>query len=59
MVGDKAIDIEAGRAAGCRTILVMTGKETQTKDPWNESFKPTHVANDLLAAVEWITSMEE
>lgn len=25
MVGDKAIDVEAGRAAGCRTILVKTG----------------------------------
>jgi D-glycero-D-manno-heptose 1,7-bisphosphate phosphatase len=25
MVGDKASDIEAGRAAGCRTILVQTG----------------------------------
>ena len=25
MVGDKDIDIECGRAAGCRTILVRTG----------------------------------
>lgn len=25
MVGDKDIDIECGRAAGCRTILVQTG----------------------------------
>lgn len=25
MVGDKAVDVQAGRAAGCRTILVQTG----------------------------------
>jgi D-glycero-D-manno-heptose 1,7-bisphosphate phosphatase len=25
MVGDKAIDVEAGRRAGCRTVLVRTG----------------------------------
>jgi D-glycero-D-manno-heptose 1,7-bisphosphate phosphatase len=28
MVGDKGIDIECGRSAGCRTILVQTGYGT-------------------------------
>jgi D-glycero-D-manno-heptose 1,7-bisphosphate phosphatase len=25
MIGDKAIDVECGRRAGCQTILVRTG----------------------------------
>lgn len=29
MIGDKSIDVEAGRAAGCRTILVQTGYAEQ------------------------------
>jgi D-glycero-D-manno-heptose 1,7-bisphosphate phosphatase len=35
MIGDKTSDIEAGRAAGCRTILVETGygREQTAADP--------------------------
>ena len=32
MVGDKPLDIAAGRAAGCRTILVLTGYGTAHAD---------------------------
>lgn len=49
MIGDKLADIEAGLAAGCRTILVRTGygaDEEQRIGP------QTDVCDDLLTAVK-------
>lgn len=48
VVGDKASDVEAGRRAGCRTCLVLTGYGS--KDVAN-AVLPDLVATDLLAAV--------
>ena len=42
MVGDKSIDIEAGKRAGCRTILVKTGYGS-------EELKRNHVDCDYIA----------
>lgn len=49
MIGDKLADIEAGKAAGCRTILVRTGYGAageQHVDPH------TTVCDDLFSAVK-------
>jgi len=48
MVGDILDDVEAGRAAGCRTVLVDTGGETE----WRRSpvRTPHAVVNDLRVA---------
>lgn len=49
IIGDKRADIEAGQAAGCRTILVRTGygeKEEQFVGPH------TVVCDDILSAVK-------
>jgi D-glycero-D-manno-heptose 1,7-bisphosphate phosphatase len=53
MVGDKLADIEAGMAAGCRSILVRTGYGAE-----QESYVPagTEVYDDLLAAVKALTN---
>jgi histidinol-phosphate phosphatase family protein len=52
MVGDILDDVEAGRAAGCRTVLVDVGNETEwVRSPTRE---PHHVAFDLQGAVETI-----
>lgn len=51
MVGDKAIDIACGRAAGCRTILVRTGYGNA-----HAASNPDHVAADVAEAVEIILS---
>ncbi len=51
MIGDKRADIEAGLAAGCRTILVRTGygsEEEPTVGP------QTTVCDDLLSAVKCV-----
>jgi D-glycero-D-manno-heptose 1,7-bisphosphate phosphatase len=51
MVGDKAVDIEAGERAGCTPVLVLTGyggKENDKVDPHVHRFA------DLQAAAEFI-----
>ncbi|MFB3882101.1 MAG: D-glycero-beta-D-manno-heptose 1,7-bisphosphate 7-phosphatase [Armatimonadota bacterium] len=52
IVGDNASDMGAGRAAGCRTVLVRTGygRETET----GGGADADHVADDLAGAAEWI-----
>ena len=52
MVGDILNDVEAGNAAGCRTILINNGNETE----WAEgSFRtPTFVAANFLEAANFV-----
>jgi D-glycero-D-manno-heptose 1,7-bisphosphate phosphatase len=55
MVGDRWVDIEAGRRAGCQTVLVRTGYGENTlgeKPP--VGCVPDFVAADLAAAADWI-----
>ncbi len=52
-VGDKPADIACGHAAGCRTILVLTGK-TAAYDPAAFATAPDHLCPDLPAAVDLI-----
>ena len=48
MVGDRWSDVAAGRAAGCRTVLVET--------PYSGRHRcaPDHVTADLAGAADWI-----
>lgn len=52
-VGDSESDIEAGRKAGCRTVLVLTGLAS-AEDVESWSWKPHHIAADLGSAVDHI-----
>ena len=55
MVGDRYLDLEAGRAAGTRSVLVRTGHGTEELDLHRDSlFQPDLVADNLLRAVEAI-----
>lgn len=47
-VGDKAADIECGRRAGTRTVLVRTGYGAE------QACAADYVAEDAAAAVDWI-----
>ena len=49
MVGDRSPDIAAGRAAGCRTIRILTGEPPAPGDP-----EPDFTAPDLAAAADYI-----
>lgn len=48
MVGDILDDVEAGRRAGCRTVLVNNGNETEWR--WSAERTPDHVARDFSDA---------
>ena len=53
MIGDILHDVEAGRTAGCRTILLTNGNETEwnlTASRWPEFF-----VNNVLEAARLIT----
>ena len=52
MVGDNAKDIEAGKAAGCKTILVTTGPNGENIEA--KVKEPDIIAASLYEAVEWI-----
>jgi D-glycero-D-manno-heptose 1,7-bisphosphate phosphatase len=52
MIGDILNDVEAGRRAGCRTILIDRGNETEWKwSPWR---RPDYVAQRFDDAVDLI-----
>jgi D-glycero-D-manno-heptose 1,7-bisphosphate phosphatase len=54
-VGDALTDVIAGKAAGCRTILVRTGRGMeQLAHPEWAHYQPDHIAADLLEAVRLI-----
>lgn len=52
-IGDSRLDIGAGKNAGCKAILLLTGKE-RAEDVKNWSKKPDAIKNDLMEAVEWV-----
>jgi D,D-heptose 1,7-bisphosphate phosphatase len=55
MIGDKDSDIEAGKNAGLKTILVLTGYGKDTLIALEaKKITPDHIANDLLEAVKWL-----
>lgn len=59
-IGDRITDIIAGVRAGCRTVLVQSGKHTdvpiETVEPIDQSIHPDHTCADLLAAAKWISA---
>ncbi|MBF0267883.1 MAG: D-glycero-beta-D-manno-heptose 1,7-bisphosphate 7-phosphatase [Alphaproteobacteria bacterium] len=50
VIGDKAADVDLGKAVGATSILVRTGYGRQHE----AKCRPDHVADDLLAAAQWI-----
>lgn len=56
VIGDKESDIEWGRRAGAKTILVLTGKGLKTRSKMKS--RPDHVAKSFAYAAEWILNHE-
>jgi len=52
MIGDILHDVEAGNRAGCRTILINNGNETEWQDA--ESRKPNFIACNINEAADII-----
>lgn len=57
MIGDILDDVEAGRAAGCRTVLIDNGNETE----WQVTPErvPHRIAHDLAEAAALVLEVEE
>ena len=52
-VGDSAEDMEAGNRFGCRTVLVLSGRNKQ-KDVKFLPVKPDYIKKDLLETAKWL-----
>ena len=52
VVGDKPADVRLARAAGCRSVLVLTGEGRTTQR--HRNVEADHVALDIGVAVDWI-----
>ena len=52
VIGDKAADVDLGKAIGATTILVRTGKGAETEA--KGACTPDHVAADLRDAARWL-----
>ncbi|UCD13647.1 MAG: D-glycero-beta-D-manno-heptose 1,7-bisphosphate 7-phosphatase [Thermoplasmatales archaeon] len=52
MVGDRMMDVEAGKVVSCKTILIPS--ELGLQELKNSLVKPDYVAKDLLDAGKWI-----
>lgn len=57
MIGSRLRDIEAGSRAGCRTILVDSGNETEWR--LGQHRVPTRVVYDLSSAAEVIATFDQ
>ena len=54
MVGDRWRDVQAGAAAGARTILIRSGREGGYDTAPPGAGQPDAILNNLMEAVEWI-----
>lgn len=58
MIGDTERDMTAGRAAGCRTVLVLSGKTRSAAQAAKFKTRPDHTVNNLKKAVQWILAQK-
>lgn len=58
IIGDKLSDLEAGRRAGTKTILVLTGYGMEEFKKINPDQKPYFIATDVNNAADWIIHQE-
>jgi D-glycero-D-manno-heptose 1,7-bisphosphate phosphatase len=53
MIGDSTIDIQAGKNAGCKTILVLTGKgKDSKKELKHRHIQPDIITDNILTAIQ-------
>jgi phosphoglycolate phosphatase-like HAD superfamily hydrolase len=51
MVGDSITDVQAGRAAGCRTVYLGNWKCDICRHMRAKKVKPDYIARDIMGAV--------
>lgn len=58
MIGDNKSDIEAGCAAGCRSLLTLTGVTQDASEVSAWATRPEQIFPTLLEAADWIIQQE-
>jgi len=59
-IGDALSDVAAGRAVGCQTVLVRSGRGAeQCRMLTNDTPQPDFIAADLLTASRWLCGRRE
>jgi len=58
-IGDTKRDIQAGKEAGCRTILVLSGKIKNEGEIASWELKPDFIKKDLKEAVRFVIHEDE
>ena len=53
-IGDQLQDVEAGRSASCRTVLISSPVPFQMPQDPNNVVKPDFIAHDFLEAYKWV-----
>lgn len=56
IIGDRQMDIDAGKILQCKTVLVTTGPSPPDLNPQYPTSLPDYVATNLLEAAEWIVT---
>lgn len=54
VIGDRMLDVEAGRKVGCKTVLVPEDKERVRREMEASTVAPDFVGEDFSSAVNWI-----
>ncbi|NOZ04665.1 MAG: HAD family hydrolase [FCB group bacterium] len=59
MIGDAGSDVLAGAKLGMETMLVLTGRGSETMELLAKEYQPTYVVKDLLAGAHLILEEEK
>jgi len=54
IIGDRMIDVEAGKTVGCKTVLVPEDKELVKKEMAESDIYPDYICDDFYSGVERI-----
>ncbi len=54
VIGDSMRDLQAGRAAGASTVMVLTGEGVEYVRKFGRPIEADHVADSLAEAMRWI-----
>ena len=55
IIGDRMLDVEAGKNVGCKTVLVPEDKELVKKERKESNVKPDFICNDFYTGAKWIS----
>ncbi|HOL22178.1 MAG TPA: D-glycero-beta-D-manno-heptose 1,7-bisphosphate 7-phosphatase [bacterium] len=58
-IGDSEIDVQAGKSAGVKTIVVLSGKTKTAPEIENWDVKPDYIFSDLREAADFIIKGDE